>query len=84
VTLFCWQEKIDGADFHARYLLTEKGGIRIDAGFSAEGAHQTTDMQLMSYKLSQDKLAEFARTSNTYQLVAPVIRVSSNCQVEIL
>ena len=33
-----------GEDFHSRYLLTDKGGIRIDAGFSAEGDHQTTDM----------------------------------------
>jgi len=84
VTLFCWQERVGGADFHARYLLTDKGGIGIDAGFSAEGAHQTTDMHLMSYSLSQEKLAHFARASSTYQLVEPVIRVAANCQVEVL
>jgi hypothetical protein len=84
VTLFCWQEKIGGEDFHARYLLTDKGGIRIDAGFSAHGSHQTTDMQLMSYKLSQEKLAFYARTSTVYQLVEPVIRVAANCQVQVL
>ena len=46
VTIFCWREKTGGANFHARYLLTDKGGIGIDAGFSAEGGHQTTDMHL--------------------------------------
>jgi hypothetical protein len=56
VTIFCWREKTGGADFHARYLLTDKGGIGIDAGFSAEGGHQTTDMHLMTFDLSQEKL----------------------------
>jgi hypothetical protein len=37
VTIYRWREKNGGADFHARYLLTDKGGIRVDAGFSAEG-----------------------------------------------
>jgi hypothetical protein len=56
VTVFCWREKRGGADFHGRYLLTDKGGIGIDAGFSAEGGHQTTDMHLMTFQLSQQKL----------------------------
>ncbi|MGA9007496.1 MAG: SOS response-associated peptidase family protein, partial [Xanthobacteraceae bacterium] len=31
-----------GADFHARYLLTDRGGLRIDAGFSTDAAGQKT------------------------------------------
>jgi hypothetical protein len=42
VTIFCRRQKDGGQDFHARYLLTERGGIAVDAGFSAEGDHQTT------------------------------------------
>ena len=47
ISLFCWREKEGGEDFHARYLLTEKGGARIDAGFDPVGSHQKTDITLM-------------------------------------
>jgi hypothetical protein len=82
VTIFCWRQKTGGADFHARYLLTDKGGIGIDAGFSAEGGHQTTDMHLMTFELSQEKLKAFARDATDYELVDPVIRVDSDGRVE--
>ncbi|CAG1005825.1 hypothetical protein RHIZO_03207 [Rhizobiaceae bacterium] len=81
VAIYCWREKAGGAEFHARYLLTDKGGIGIDAGFSADGAHQTTDMHLMSYDLSQQRLASFARTATDYDLVAPIITVCANGRV---
>jgi hypothetical protein len=82
VTIFCWQEKAGGVDFHARYLLTEKGGIGVDAGFSAEGGHQTTDMYLMSFDLSQEKVGAFTRGAPDYDLVEPVIRVAADGSVE--
>lgn len=82
VTIFCWRQKIGGADFHARYLLTDKGGISIDAGFSAEGGHQTTDMHLMTFELSREKLKAFARGATDYELVEPLIRVAADGQVE--
>jgi hypothetical protein len=74
VTIFCWREKDGGEDFHARYLLTERGGIAVDAGFSAEGGHQTTDMHLMSYDLSQEKLKAFAREATHYILLSRLSR----------
>jgi hypothetical protein len=82
VTIFCWRQKSGGEDFHARYLLTERGGIAVDAGFSAEGNHQTTDMHLMSYGLSQEKLKAFDRGATYYDLVEPVIRVAASGHVE--
>ena len=82
VSIFCWREKSGGEDFHARYLLTDRGGIGVDAGFSAEGNHQTTDMHLMSYDLSQEKLKAFARGATCYDLVEPVIRVAGDGQVD--
>jgi hypothetical protein len=82
VTIYCWREKNGGADFHARYLLTEKGGIGIDAGFSAEGNHQTTDVHLMSFELSQEKIRSFARAATDYELVEPVLRIASDGHVE--
>jgi hypothetical protein len=82
VTIFCWREKVGGEDFHARYLLTERGGIAVDAGFSAKGDHQTTDMHLMSYDLSQERLKAFAREAAYYDLIEPVIRVAGGGEVE--
>jgi hypothetical protein len=82
VTIFCWREKTGGGDFHARYLLTDKGSIGIDAGFSAEGGHQTTDMHLLTFELSQEKLKAFSRDATDYELVDPVIRVDGDGRVE--
>lgn len=84
VSIFCWRQRHGGEDFHARYLLTEMGGIAVDAGFSDEGNQQTTDMHLMGYELSQQKLIEFARNATLYELVEPVIRVSSDGKAERL
>jgi hypothetical protein len=84
VTIYCWREKKGGADFHTRYLLTDKGGISVDAGFSAEGDHQTTDMHLMSFELTEQKLRAFARNATDYELVEPVLRIAANGYVEHL
>ena len=55
LTIYCWRQKKRGEDFHDRFLLTDKGGIGIGAGFSADGAHQTANMHLMSYDSSSVK-----------------------------
>lgn len=81
VSVYCWREKDGGADFHARYLLTERGGVGIDAGFSAEGGHQTTDMHLMSVVLSRLKLTAFARHATEFELVESVLEIHSDGNV---
>ena len=81
ITIYRWREKEDGEDFHARYLLTDKGGIRIDAGFSAEGNHQTTDMALMAFDVSQSRMQALDRNANVYELVEPVLQVASDTSV---
>ena len=68
ITLYRWREKDGGADFHARYLLTDRGGMRIDAGFSAEGRHQTTDIALMNFELSQQKRNSLDRDADVFEL----------------
>ena len=82
VTIYRWRERDGGADFHARYLLTDKGGIRIDAGFSAEGDQQTTDITLMYFDLSQAKMLALVRDSDVFELVEPVLQIASNGYVE--
>lgn len=82
VTIFCWKEKEPGEDFHARYLLTERGGIRVDAGFEPVGNHQNTDVSLMNLELVQSRLACFSKDATIYELIEPVITVHSNGKVE--
>ena len=82
ITLYRWREKAGGEDFHARYLLTDRGGMRIDAGFSAEGGHQTTDISLMSFELSQQKRTALRRDSDTYELIEPVLQIARSGNVE--
>jgi hypothetical protein len=82
VTIYCWRQKEGGEDFHDRFLLTDKGGIGIGAGFSAEGDHQTANMHLMSFELSQKKIKTFARTATDYELVEPVLRIAADGHVE--
>ena len=82
VTIYRWREKKGGEDFHARYLLTNKGGIRVDAGFSAEGRHQTTDMALLDFDFSQAIRRTLARGAGVYELVEPVLQVASTGWVD--
>lgn len=77
-SLFGWKERAGGADFHARYLLTDVGGMNVEAGFSAEGAHQKVQLGLLSLDLAQNRLNALARNSTVYALVEPVLEVRSN------
>jgi hypothetical protein len=82
VTIYRWREKAGGADFHARYLLTNRGRLRVDAGFSAEGGHQTTDVSLMTFAIAQEKRRAFERYGDVYELVEPVLQIASTGYVE--
>lgn len=82
LTVYCWKERVGGEDFHARYLLTERGGLRVDAGFDPVGDHQNTDIALMDYELCQRRLASFERHAVDYDLVEPVLSISSTGAVE--
>lgn len=82
VKIFCWRQKESGADFHARYLLTDKGGIGVDAGFSAEGNHETTDMHLLALEFCKEKLAAFTRPTDIFELIGPVLSIDENAHVD--
>jgi hypothetical protein len=78
IALFAWKEKSGGEDFHARYLLTDVGGLTVDSGFSADGGHQKVPLGLLGSEFVQTKLKAFARTSTLYDLVGPVLEISSD------
>jgi hypothetical protein len=78
IKLFGWKEKAGGADFHARFLLTDRGGINVEAGFSADGSHQKVLLALLGGPICQQKLAAFARHSTEYELIEPVLEIFSD------
>jgi hypothetical protein len=82
VTIYRWREKKDGEDFHARYLLTNKGGMRVEPGFSAEGGHQTADMALLDFDFSQAIRRTLSRDANVYELVEPVLQIAPTGYVD--
>lgn len=81
ITLFSWKERTGGADFHARYLLTDVGGMNVEAGFSAEGGHQKVQIGLLPLDLAQERLNSFARNSDVYDLVDPILEIRSDGNV---
>jgi hypothetical protein len=81
IALFGWKEKNGGADFHARYLLTDQGGMNVEAGFSAEGSHQKVQLALLDLALCQRKRDSFARGSAAYELIEPVLEIFSDGNV---
>jgi hypothetical protein len=81
VSIFRWRERDGGEDFHARFVLTDRGGVGIDAGLSAEGDHQTTIMHLMSLNLAHQRRQALAENSLVYELVKPILCIDSNCAV---
>ena len=82
IVLYYWKEKVGGADFHARYLLTDRGGMNIDAGFSAEGSHQTVQVTILESDLWKAKLSALDRTSTVYELAGPILQVSHDGKVQ--
>jgi hypothetical protein len=76
VRLFQWKEKHGGEDFHARYLLTDRGGLIVDAGFSADGANQKVMMSLLDIAVARAKVEQFKPEANVYDLVEPALEIS--------
>jgi hypothetical protein len=81
IKICCWKQRDGGADFHARYLLTDIGGIGVEAGFSAEGNHQTTHMHRMDAAACRERMAAFDRAATTYELVEPVLLITATGDV---
>lgn len=81
VLLFFWEVKAEGDIFHDRYLLTDRGGMSLGAGFSAEGAHQKVHLYLLEPESCRKKLVAFERNSAVYKLVEPVLEISSDGSV---
>jgi hypothetical protein len=82
VVLFDWKEKSGGEDFHDRFLLTDRGGMTIGAGFSADGPHQNAQIGLLDRNVWSAKLRALDRSATVYELADRVLVVHDDGRVE--
>jgi len=80
VSLHAWVERDGGEDMHARYLLTDRGGLSVEAGFSAVGPHQNVDVHLLTSEVCEAKRRAFAE-GTTYKQEGPILVIDSDCKV---
>jgi len=68
--VFRWKIKASGDKPHARYVLTERGGIRYDYGLDEwEGEGQTTDVALLSTSLYEQRWQDYQIETAAFDLV---------------
>jgi len=68
--VFRWESKASGDKPHARYVLTELGGIRYDYGLDEwEGKGRTTDVSLLSTSLYEQRWRDYHRETAAFELI---------------
>ena len=64
-----WRERVPGEKLHARYVLTERGGIHFEVGLDSGEPGQTTDVSLLNDTLHKTRWADFQPSSAAFDLV---------------
>ncbi len=64
-----WRERPSGEELHARYILTERGGVRIERGLDSGAMTQTTDVSLLDYALYQQRWNNYQLSTAAFDLV---------------
>ena len=82
ITLFRWKRRTGGEEFHARYILTERGGMRFDEGLAEGRAGERSDVALMDQALVQNRRDALDRDAVVFELVEPILEIAANGYVE--
>lgn len=72
LTFYRWKERPGGEEFHARYILTDLGGIRYDVGLDESDdpdGKQTTDVSALDPETYQHRWSEYRPDSKEFDLV---------------
>lgn len=69
-----WEKKSVGDAMHARYLLTERGGIRFDYGLAEGNLGETTDVQLLDDSTYEKRWADFQEATAAFDLVGEPVK----------
>lgn len=79
ITVTRWDQNYGGDFFHDRYILTEKGGIRIGWGLDrSKRPEETADVMLMEESMRQRCWNSFQAGATEYRFIDSVVIRSSN------
>ena len=73
-----WRERLGGMNFHARYLLTDRGGIAVDGGFSSEGGDESTDIHLLETQFALKTMASFGSSASIFDPAALILEIDEH------
>lgn len=68
LTICRWERKAGGEGLHARYLLTDRGGISFDFGLDRGRDGETTDVHLLSQSVYDQRWADYQRSTSQFEL----------------
>lgn len=69
LALVRWEDTPGGEVMHARYVLTEIGGLRIDHGLDEGAPGQTTDVALLATEFAQERWTEYEQATSPFVFV---------------
>ena len=80
LTVFFWQSRPGGEEMHARYLLTDVGGVQFDFGLDEdETAAGMTQVTLLEHELFLRLRRDFDRTGTTFMLAPDAVVQGVGC-----
>lgn len=75
LTFFRWRPRIGGDAFHARYILTEKGGMRFEHGLDDSEEGVTSDVSLLDTSLYRKRWDSFQIGTPAYDLIDRLVLI---------
>jgi len=66
ITFFRWEEAASGDSLHPRYILTDRGGIRIEHGLDEEPGGPTADVSLLDTALFKTRWDDYQKNPAAY------------------
>jgi hypothetical protein len=68
-----WRQREGGESLHPRYVLTDRGGVRVEHGLDEGEEGETTDISLLDEALYQQRWADFQKTTAAFEFVDEVM-----------
>jgi hypothetical protein len=75
ITFFRWKGIESKEGMHPRYILTDRGGVRVEWGLDEGADGQTTDVSLLSESVYKTRWAAFQRGTAAFELADEIIVV---------
>ncbi len=72
LTVFRWDQIAGGDGLHARYILTNRGGMKVDWGLDTGRVGETTDIALMSNEFWKTNWDAFQENAGKYEFIDKV------------